>query len=196
VRGARIRAAILEMQAESRSEPADESGAHRFLMRVCERVAFVGGIALLGTMATMLVTVVGAAFNHPLLGDSEIVEFLGGIAVFAFLPYCHLRGANIIVDYFTQPLPEAARAWLDALMNAVFAAVAALLTWRLIEGGVTAFERNRRSMFLQLPDWWGYAVGGAAMILWVVVCVFVAWERAQQARRMQHRPTRSASGPA
>ena len=52
----------------------------------------------------------------------------------------------------------------------------------MIEGGLAAFERDRRSMFLQLPDWWGYAVGAVAMILWVAVCVFVAWERAQQAR--------------
>jgi TRAP-type C4-dicarboxylate transport system permease small subunit len=177
------------------SEPAtgSESTTRRFLTRVCERVALIGGVALLGTMTTMLVTVIGAAFNRPLLGDSEIVELLGGIAVFAFLPYCHLRGANIIVDYFTQPLPRAARDWLDAVMNAAFACVALLLTWRLIDGGLTAFERNRRSMFLQLPDWWGYAVGAVAMSLWVVVCVFVAWERAQRARhKLPHAPSASS----
>lgn len=178
---------------ESESVIASESAGRRFLMRVCERVALVGGVALLGTMATMLVTVVGAAFNRPLLGDSEIVELLGGIAVFAFLPYCHLRGANIIVDYFTQPLPQTARDWLDAVMNAAFAGVALVLTWRLMDGGVTAFERNRRSMFLQLPDWWGYAAGAVAMSLWVVVCLFVAWEGAQRARhRLAHAPRASS----
>lgn len=188
-------AVISKMQSEPQSEPAYESRARRFLMRFCERVALAGGIALLGTMATMLVTVVGAAFNRPLLGDSEIVELLGGIVIFAFLPYCHLRGANIIVDFFTQPLPKAARDWLDVVMNAVFAVVALLLTWRLIEGGFTAFERDRRSMFLQLPDWWGYLVGAVAMILWIVVCVFVAWERAQQARGKLPHPRAASSGP-
>jgi TRAP-type C4-dicarboxylate transport system permease small subunit len=181
---------------KSESAPdAPESAARRFLMKVCERVALVGGYALLGTMATMLVTVVGASFDHPLLGDSEIVELLGGIAVFAFLPYCHLRGANVIVDYFTQPLPRAARDWLDAVMNAAFAGVALLLTWRLIDGGITAFERNRRSMFLQLPDWWGYAAGTVAMILWVIVCVFVAWEGTKRARDRLTYPPPASSGP-
>lgn len=178
---------------ESESATLPESRARRFLLRVCERVALVGGVALLGTMATMLVTVIGAAFNRPLLGDSEIVELLGGIAVFAFLPYCHLRGANIIVDFFTQPLPQAARDWLDAVMNAAFAGVALVLTWRLIEGGLTAFERDRRSMFLQLPDWWGYVVGAVAMTLWVIVCLFVAWESAQRARhKLPHAPSASS----
>jgi TRAP-type C4-dicarboxylate transport system permease small subunit len=149
---------------------------------LCERVALVGGIALLGAMLTMIATVVGAAFGQPLLGDSEIVELLGGITVFTFLPYCHLRGSNVIVDFFTQRLPERARDWLDAAMNVVFAAVAVVLTWRLIEGGLTALERDKRSMFLQLPDWWGYSIGALAALLWIAVCLYIAWERVQQAR--------------
>jgi TRAP-type C4-dicarboxylate transport system permease small subunit len=142
----------------------------------------IGGIALLGVMMTMIATVTGAAFGKPLLGDSEIVELLGGITVFTFLPYCHLRGSNVIVDFFTQRLPERAQDWLDAAMNTVFAAVAVVLAWRLVEGGLTAFGRDKRSMFLQLPDWWGYSIGAAAMLLWIAVCLFIAWERLQQAR--------------
>ena len=153
-----------------------------------ERVALMGGIALLGAMLTMIATVVGAAFGKPLLGDSEIVEFLGGITVFTLLPYCHLRGSNVFVDFFTQRLPERAQEWLDATMNLVFAAVAVVLTWRLIEGGITAYGRDKRSMFLQLPDWWGYSIGAVAMLLWIAVCLFIAWERLQQARgRLERR---------
>ena len=175
---------------------APPSPARRFLTRLSERVALIGGIALLGAMLTMIATAVGAAFGKPLLGDSEIVELLGGITVFTFLPYCHLRGSNVIVDFFTQRLPERAQDWLDATMNLVFAAVAVALTWRLIEGGVTAFERDKRSMFLQLPDWWGYSIGAVAMLLWIVVCLFIAWERLQQARgRLERRtPGTSAFG--
>ena len=83
--------------------------------------------------------------------------------MFAFLPYCQLRGANVIVDFFTRPLPERARDWLDAVMGIAFTGVAAVLAWRLLEGGLTAYERSKRSMFLQLPEWWGYAIGVAAM---------------------------------
>ena len=154
------------------------------LTRVCEAWGLVGGAALLGTMATMVATVAGAAFGKPVLGDSEIVELLGGIAVFAFLPYCQLRGANIFVDFFTRPLSGRANSWLDAAMNLVFAAVAVVLTWRLLEGGLGAYERSKRSMFLQLPDWWGYALGAASMLLWIAVCLFVAWESMQRARRL------------
>lgn len=154
----------------------------RALARLCEAWGLAGGVALLGAMATMLATVGGGMLGRPLLGDSEIVELLGGIAVFAFLPYCHLRGANVFVDFFTRPLPERVKAWLDAAMNLVFALVAIVLTWRLAEGGIGAYERDRRSMFLQLPDWWGYVAGFLSMLLWVAVCLYVAWTSAQRAR--------------
>jgi TRAP-type C4-dicarboxylate transport system permease small subunit len=164
------------------------------LLRVCEAWGLIGGCALLGTMLTMIATVVGAAFGKPVLGDSEIVELLGGISVFAFLPYCHLRGANVFVDFFTRPLPAKAKAWLDAAMNLIFAAVAVLLTWRLVEGGLLAYERSKRSMFLQLPDSGGYAIGALSMVLWVVVCLFVAWESAQRARGRIAAPAEASAG--
>ena len=163
------------------------------LTRLCEAWGLVGGFALLGTMATMMATVIGGAFGKPVLGDSEIVELLGGICVFAFLPYCHLRGANVLVDFFTRPLPAWINGWLDAAMNLVFAAVAIVLTWRLAEGGIGAYERGKRSMFLQLPDSWGYAIGAASMLLWIAVCLFVAWESTQRARGRLEQP---APGPA
>jgi CheY-like chemotaxis protein len=85
-------------------------------------------------------------------------------------------------DFFTKPLPDRAKAWLDAAMNLVFAAVAVILTWRLVEGGIGVYERDKRSMFLQLPDWWAYGVGAVAMLLWIATCLLIAWEGVQRAR--------------
>jgi hypothetical protein len=67
-------------------------------------------------------------------------------------------------------------------MGIAFAGVAAVLAWRLLEGGLTAYERSKRRMFLQLPEWWGYAIGVAAMALWVVVCAWTAYVSLQRAR--------------
>ena len=136
---------------------------------------------MLAAMLVLIATVIGGAFGKPILGDSELVELLVGMAVFAFLPYCQLRGSNVIVDFFTQPLPLRARHWLDVVMGAAFIFVAAVLAWRMAEGGLTAWERSRKSMFLQLPDWWGYAIGVAAMLLWIAVCAWTTYLSFKQA---------------
>ncbi len=149
---------------------------------MCEHVAVAGGAALLAAMGVLVATVASGAFGRPVLGDSELVEFFCSVAVFAFLPYCQLRGANVIVDFFSRPLPARARDWLDTVMGIAFTGVAAVLAWRLAEGGLTAYERAKRSMFLQLPEWWGYAIGVVAMALWVVVCAWTTYESVQRAR--------------
>jgi TRAP-type C4-dicarboxylate transport system permease small subunit len=138
-------------------------------------LALLGGAAMLAAMLVLVATVIGGAFGRPILGDSELVELLIGIAVFAYLPYCQLRGSNVVVDFFSQPLSQRARDWLDALMGLIFVLVAIVLAWRLIEGGFSAWERSRRSMFLQLPDWWGYAIGGVALPLWIAVCCYTTY---------------------
>jgi len=134
-------------------------------------------------MLVLVVTVIGGAFGRPLLGDSELVEFLCGAAVFAFLPWCQLRGANVLVDFFSQPLSARAKARLDAANGVVFVLVAAILTWRMAEGGLTAWDRSRKSMFLQVPDWWGYAIGTLAMLVWVAVCAWTTWQSVKTARK-------------
>jgi TRAP-type C4-dicarboxylate transport system permease small subunit len=157
------------------SPPPRSTAVSKLISRLSERVALLGGVAMLAAMLVLVVTVIGGAFGRPLLGDSELVEFLVGIAVFAFLPYCQLRGSNVIVDFFSQPLPARARHWLDAVMGLVFVLVAMVLTWRMVEGGLTAWERSRRSMFLQLPDWWGYVAAILAMLLWIAVCAWTTY---------------------
>ena len=157
-----------------------ESGPRPLLYRVAEGVAAFGGFALVGAMLITVASVVmNDAFGKPILGDTEIVELLMGMAVAAFMPWCQMRGANVIVDFFTLKAPQRVKDALDALAYVVFAIIVAVLTWKLLEGTVTQYERERVSMFLKLPQWWGYAVASIAAVLWVLVCLYTAWQRAR-----------------
>jgi len=156
--------------------------AHRALARAAELMAALGGLALLLVMAVTLVSVIGSSlFGKPLLGDTEIVELLIGIAIACFMPYCQMRGANVIVDFFTMKASDRAKAGLDALMTLVFAIIVAILTERLIQGAIIQYERERVSMFLRLPQWWGYAVASVAALVWSAVTFFTAWESLRRA---------------
>ena len=83
-------------------------------------------------IALTVLSVVGrTGFNMPVLGDTEIVEVGVAFSIFSFLAYCQMRGANVIVDFFTRPLPLSFRNALDAISNLLFAVVVLVLTWRL-----------------------------------------------------------------
>ena len=118
----------------------DRFGAALFALS--ETLAVFGGIVLIVMTAFTVVSVVGrTGFDLPVLGDQEIVELGCAIAIFSFMPYCQMRAANVIVDFFTARLSQAARDGLDATMNAIFSVCILIVTWRLAVGGIATPPR-------------------------------------------------------
>ncbi len=145
------------------------------LTRVCEALALVGGIILLIAMSLTVVSVVGrAAFNRPLLGDSEIVEVGVAFSIFSYLAYCQIRGANVIVDFFTRSLPASARNGIDTVCDLFFAVVVLILTWRLALGGIDTYHRGDVSMFLLITNWWGYLGAFVYCLVWAAACIYTS----------------------
>lgn len=164
--------------AEGRMSAEDYGPAGRALMRVCEVLALTGGIILIVVTTLTVISVVGrTGFDLPILGDSEIVEVGVAYALFSFLAYCQMRGANVIVDFFTARAPAIIRNGLDAFSNILFAVVVCVLTWRLTLGGIDSFTRDDFSMFLQIPVWWGYLGAFVSCLAWVAACVYTAAHR-------------------
>jgi TRAP-type C4-dicarboxylate transport system permease small subunit len=146
--------------------------------------ALAAGALLLAAVGVTTASVLrGGLLNRPILGDSEIVEMLLGVAVVLCLPLCEMKGAHVMVDFFTQKLPARGIAGLDAAMRAVAAAVVAVLAWRLAVGGYNMWDRERETMFLLIPYWWGYAAAAAGMALWTLCAGFAAVESVAKARR-------------
>ncbi len=152
------------------------------LTGVATGAALLAGALLLAAVVVVSASVLrGAILNKPILGDSEIVEMLLGVAVALCLPLCEMRGAHVMVDFFTQKLPARGIAGLDALMRAIAAAVVAVLAWRLAIGGWNMWDRERETMFLLIPYWWGYAGAALGAALWTLCAAFVAVESAVKA---------------
>jgi TRAP-type C4-dicarboxylate transport system permease small subunit len=149
----------------------DPFGARLFALS--EGLAVLGGISLLVVTVFTVLSVVGrTGFDAPILGDQEIVELGCAIAIFAFMPYCQMRAANVIVDFFTARLSLSARDCLDAVMNATFSACIPVVTWRLAVGGIATFNAGDASMFLRIPLWWGYSFAFVACVLWSLACLY------------------------
>ena len=164
------------------------------LFALSESLAVLGGISLLFVTVFTVLSVVGrTGFDAPILGDQEIVELGCAIAIFAFMPYCQMRAANVIVDFFTARLSPSTRDCLDAVMNAIFSACILLVTWRLAVGGIGTFNSSGNSMFLRIPYWWGYAFAFMACVLWALACLYSVL-RSVRHMRNAGRPMTGGSG--
>ena len=128
-------------------------------MRLAERLGAalaLAGAALSLFIAGLVTLSVGLrwATSSGLPGDFEMVQMAVALAIFSFLPYTQLRRGNMLVDTFTLRLPPRAIVAIDAFWDLVYAAVAALLGWRLAVGAADALTSQTSTMVLGLPVGW------------------------------------------
>ena len=150
-----------------------------FLRKISYAMGMAGAlVALAISLMTTLSVASRALFNTPISGDIEITQMGIALAISLCLPWCQLRGANIIVDFFTQNITEKSRQWLDGLGCLLLVAMYILLAWRTGAGAIAVREAGETSMIISLPMWWAYAalapgLAIAALIaLAQAVCLF------------------------
>lgn len=135
----------------------------RRLTRAAETLALCGGLLMLAVSGLVTLSVLMRwLLGDGVSGDFELVQIATALGAFAFLPLCQARRGNVIVDTFTARLPPRALAALDALWDLAYAALAAMIAWRLVLGARDAFASQTTSMVLAIPQ--GYAIAACAAI--------------------------------
>ena len=150
------------------------------MLRRLDRIAWA--LALAGAAVALLVglmtttSVAGRAlFKAPIQGDVELTQLGVALAISLCLPWCQLRGANIIVDFFTQRATKLTQRRLDAIGALLIAAMYLLLAWRTTVGAVAVRQAHEQSTILALPMWWAYASLAPGLALAGMVALLQAW---------------------
>jgi TRAP-type C4-dicarboxylate transport system permease small subunit len=138
-------------------------------------LAMIGGILMVGLTALVVTSVAGRwLFSTPIFGDFEMVALGTAISVFLFLPYCHINRGNVIVDVFLSWAPRRVQSFFDILGSVALGAIAGMLTWRMLLGGLGMFEYNEVTYILALPIWWAFPFAVVSMALLTVSCIYTA----------------------
>jgi TRAP-type C4-dicarboxylate transport system permease small subunit len=146
------------------------------IYRLSQALAWFGALVL-GLLSIMTVlSVAGRAMSFagfgPVPGDFELVEAGTALAVFCFLPWCHLKSGHAVVDMLWKSYPPAMRRVLAVVSDALMLLVWVLLVWRMGIAMLDYRDNGEVSFILQMPVWWGYAASyGPA----VIGCVVYAW---------------------
>jgi TRAP-type C4-dicarboxylate transport system permease small subunit len=128
--------------------------------------ALAGGGLLVAVIAVNVLSVLGGAvLGRPFPGDFEITETGVAVAVFAFLPWCQLTGANVTADVFTSRTGPRLRAALGLAASATALAFSALLVWRMWFGLLDQKAYGYTTAILQFPHWIAFAAILASLVL-------------------------------
>jgi len=134
---------------------------NRIIYGLCRAMAWLGAIVLSAIAAMSVASIIGRALSGfglgPVPGDFELVEAGTALAVFCFLPWCHLRGGHAVVDMLWNNYPPPMQRALAFLSDALMSVVWVLLVWRM-GLAMNEYRHNAEVTFiLQMPVWWGYA---------------------------------------
>lgn len=158
------------------------------LRKLIEIWALLGGILLLGvvlvTAWSLLTDIVG---SRPVPGENEIVQVGIAVAVFAFLPYCQLSGANISADIFTSRTGPRAIAVFTLIGALVALAFSIILAWRTWDGLLDYHELLETTPIMQFPLWYAFVAVFLSIVLLVIAAAISVYESFEDFRTGRER---------
>lgn len=163
-------------------EPIANTPFTRLIGTLCAVSALFGGSVLVA-LALMVCTsvVLRATGFSPIQGDFELLQVGLAIAVGGFLPWCHLKGGNIFIDFVTARATTRTQRRLEAFAGVLVAIMMALVAWRAGIGALAAKASGEVTMIRGFPLWISYMLMTPGLALTSLVALEIAWRRWQEA---------------
>lgn len=141
-------------------------------------MAYTGGFVLIAVIIMTCISIIGRGLVpfglSPIHGDFEWVEFGVGLAIFAFLPLCHLEKSHAVVDLFESAYSPLMNRILGLLADFLMLVISIIIAWRLWLGMIDMKGYGEVTFILQFKVWPFYAacfVGALAFVLIAIFCV-------------------------
>ena len=155
----------------SKIRPNNQFG--RILNLTSRYFAIFGGFILLFAALISIFSIFGrVVFSSPILGDFELVEISCAVAIGSFLPLCHLKNGNVIVDFITAKLSKNKINLLDSISSLIFAVVALFFSSRMILGAKDMYIYQEETMLLAFPIWLPFLPVIASFFLLTICCFY------------------------
>lgn len=159
--------------------PIETTSLDRWVSRLSKTLAIFAGMVLAGMALLTVISITGRSFVFlglgPIPGDFELVEMGCAIAVFGFLPYCHLHRGHVTVDILVDRLPKQVFNVLTLIGDFTIAAIAFVVCWRLWYGLQEKIAYGESTMILGAPLWVGYLFSFIGAVWMVFIGAYVLW---------------------
>jgi TRAP-type C4-dicarboxylate transport system permease small subunit len=158
-----------------RPASAGEPRPVRLLRATIRYWALAGGLML---AVLVVITAFSATsnvfFGKPFTGEYELAKHFVAIAIFTFLPYCQLTGANVTVDIFTEGMGHRAKSAMLAFSSLFALAFALLLLWRMSLGFGDYLRYPEMTPTLHVPLWTAFPPILLSLVLLVAASLITA----------------------
>lgn len=126
---------------------------------VCRTLNILGVTVLMGMTALTVVDVIGRIFKRPIIGGTEITEFMMVTIVFLCIGWAAVKGKMITVDLVTMRLPLKVQAVLNVITMIIGLGVVIIIAWRSFVATLDVQSDRVTTMILHIP---------AAPFMWIL----------------------------
>lgn len=164
--------------------PPQRRGFPGTVERIARLWALVGGLTLIGVVLINTWSVASSAIGGPpFAGAFELTEMGTSVAIFTFLPYCQLAGANVTADIFTARAAPRTVAVFASFAAIVALCFAVLLAHRMYAGLLDQRAFGYATTILGVPIWWAFVPAVISLILLALAAAVSFFEAGRDVAR-------------
>jgi TRAP-type C4-dicarboxylate transport system permease small subunit len=122
-----------------------------FEKKLCRSLLLISGLTLAFMLLFTLTDVVMRAFGKPIVGDFEIISFLGAVVVGFAIPYTTLLKAHVIVDFLIEKLPKNVGDGMQVATRVIGIALFLWMSWNFVGMSLDLIKSKEVTPVFRLP---------------------------------------------
>ena len=122
-----------------------------FERKLCRSLMLISGLTLAFMLLFTLADVVMRAFGKPIVGDFEVISFLGAVVVGFAIPYTTLLKAHVIVDFLIEKLPKNVGDGMQIATRIIGIALFLWMGWNFVDMSRDLIKSNEVTPVFRLP---------------------------------------------
>ncbi len=115
-----------------------------------------------------LTDVVMRAFGKPIVGDFEIISFLGAVVIGFAIPYTSLLKGHVFVDFLIEKLPKNVGDWMQVATRIIGIALFLWMSWNFVVMSLDLIKSREVTPVFRLPY---YPISFGLAFCCIIQCV-------------------------
>jgi TRAP-type C4-dicarboxylate transport system permease small subunit len=127
------------------------SGWSALERKLCRFLLLISGLTLAFMLLFTLLDVIMRGFGRPIVGDYEVISFLGAVVIGFAIPYTSLLKAHVAVDFLIEKLPKTAGEAMQVATRILGMALFLWMSWNFIVMSLDLIKSKEVTPVFRLP---------------------------------------------
>jgi TRAP-type C4-dicarboxylate transport system permease small subunit len=122
-----------------------------FEKKLCRFLLLISGLTLAFMFLFTLTDVIMRGFGKPIVGDFEVISFLGAVVVGFAIPYTTLLKGHVIVDFLIEKLPKNVSDGMQVATRIMGIALFLWISWNFVDMSLDLIRSKEVTPVFRLP---------------------------------------------